>query len=89
VKATENVQRAQSAVAARYSGTDSKMRTAADSLERIKQKQAEKSARFAAAEEIAATENSDELSEKLKAAGITKSGTNAQDVLARLKAKKK
>ena len=40
VKATENVQRAQAAVAERHSGSHSKMRTAMDSLERIKEKQA-------------------------------------------------
>ena len=41
VKATENVQRAQAAVAERHSGSHSKMRTAMDSLDRIKEKQLE------------------------------------------------
>jgi len=89
VKATESVQKAQSAVAARYSGTDSKMRTATDSLERIKQKQAERSARMSAAAEMAADETTDELADKLRAAGITSSAHSAQAVLERIKAKKK
>ena len=38
VRATENVQRAQAAVAQRHSGSNSKLRTAMDSLERIKEK---------------------------------------------------
>ena len=89
VKATESVQKAQSAVAARYSGTDSKMRTATDSLERIKQKQAERAARMSAASELAAEETTDELADKLRAAGITNSAHSAQAVLERIKAKKK
>src|SRR5690606_3261629 len=43
VKATENVQRAQPAVAERHSGSNSKLQTAMESLERIKEKQAQKS----------------------------------------------
>ena len=76
-------------MAARYSGTDSKMRTATDSLERIKQKQAERAARMSAASELASEEATDELADKLRAAGITNSAHSAQAVLERLKAKKK
>src|SRR3990167_6505877 len=46
VKANESVQRAQAAVAERHSGSHSKMRTAMDSLERIKEKQALKAAQM-------------------------------------------
>ena len=42
VKATEKVQRAQSAVASRHAGAGSSMRSAVDSLERLKTKQAER-----------------------------------------------
>lgn len=88
VKATENVQRAQAAVAERHSGTNSKMRTAMDSLERIKEKQALKAAQMAAAEEMSESSADASLQEKLEKAGITGAGKNADDVLARLKAKK-
>lgn len=85
VKATENVQRAQSAVAERHSGTNAKLRTAMDSLERIKEKQALKQAQMNAAGELAEETMTDSLDEKLKAAGIAPNGSSAQKVLDRLK----
>lgn len=88
VKATENVQRAQAAVAERHSGSDSKMRTAMDSLERIKEKQALKSAQMSAAKELHEESAESSLQEKLEEAGIAPTGKSADDVLARLKAKK-
>ncbi|UTA48052.1 PspA/IM30 family protein [Simiduia sp. 21SJ11W-1] len=88
VKATENVQRAQAAVAERHSGSHSKMRTAMDSLERIKEKQALKAAQMAAAEEMSESSADASLQEKLEKAGIAGSAKSADDVLARLKAKK-
>lgn len=87
VKATEAVQRAQSAVAARHSGVDSSMRTATDSLARIKERQNERRAKFEAAEELASEEGDSGLDAKLRAAGITDSAAGASDVLARLRAK--
>ena len=88
VKATEMVQRAQSAVAARHSGADSSMRSAVDSLERLKTKQAERAATFEAASELAASTEEVSLDDKLKAAGIVDGGASGGDVLARLKAKR-
>ncbi|MFT5083383.1 MAG: phage shock protein A [Lentisphaeria bacterium] len=85
VKATDSVQKAQATVAARYSGSNSKLRTAMDSLDRIKEKQALKSAQMKAANELAAETVDDTLQTKLQAAGITSSGASAQDVLDRLK----
>lgn len=87
VKATENVQRAQAAVAERHSGSHSKMRTAMDSLDRIKEKQALKSAQMAAASELAEETSDVSLQEKLAKAGITANGNSADDILERLKAK--
>ncbi len=87
VKATENVQRAQSAVAERHSGTDSRLRTAMDSLERIKEKQTLKQAQMNAATELAKDGLQDSLDEKLKAAGIAPDGSSAEKVLERLKNK--
>lgn len=87
VKATEKVQRAQAAVAARNSGSDSSMRGAVDSLERLKTRQAERAAKFEAANELAESTEEVSLEAKLKAAGIVDGGASGSDVLARLKAK--
>ncbi len=87
VKATENVLRAQSAVAERHSGTNSKLRTAMDSLDRIKEKQDLKQAKINAASEISQDGTEDSLDEKLKAAGIAPNGSSAEKVLERLKNK--
>jgi phage shock protein A len=88
VKATENVQRAQAAVAQRNSGSQAKMRTAMDSLERIKERQMLKDAEMAAANEVAADHADDALQAKLEQAGITSSGHSAADVLERIKHKR-
>ena len=88
VKATETVQKAQAAVAARHSGTGSSMRSALDSLERLKNKQAERAAKFEAASELAESTEEVSLDDKLKAAGIVDGGASGGDVLARLKAKR-
>jgi len=88
VKATEKVQKAQAAVAARHSGAGSSMRSAIDSLERLKAKQTERAARFEAASELAGSMEEVSLQDKLKAAGIVGGGASGGDVLARLKAKR-
>lgn len=88
VKANDSVQRAQVAVSERHSGSNSKMRTAMDSLERIKEKQALKSAQMAAAGELSEELSDVSLQQKLEEAGITSSSKSADDVLARIKAKK-
>ena len=87
VKATESVQKAQAATAARHSGANAKMATATESLERIKQRQAERSAQMEAASEMSGDAAENDLQSKLKAAGITQSDSNANSVLERLKAK--
>lgn len=87
VKATENVQRAQAAVSERHSGSHSKMRTAMDSLERIKEKQALKSAQMSAASELAEETSDTSLQTKLEQAGITSSANSADSILERLKNK--
>jgi len=88
VKATEAVQRAQKVVAQRHSGSNSKLRTALDSLERIKENQKLSAAQMSAAHELSQEIGETSLDQKLEAAGITGS-TKAQDVLERLKAKAK
>ena len=88
VKATESAQKAQSAVAARHSGQNSAMGSAMESLERIRERQQLNSAQMQAAEQMAAEETGSSLDSRLKAAGIGASDRKAEDVLARLKAKK-
>ena len=88
VKATEKVQKAQAAVAARHSGAGSSMRSALDSLEKLKTKQAERAAKFEAASELAESTEEVSLENKLKAAGIVGGGARGGDVLARLRAKR-
>ncbi|TBU94498.1 PspA/IM30 family protein [Phytopseudomonas dryadis] len=88
VKATESVQKAQMAVAQRYGGSQAKLHTAVESLERIKQQQAERAAKMEAAAELAeASSIDDSLDAKLRAAGIVADKANADNVLARLKDK--
>ncbi|KEQ17940.1 PspA/IM30 family protein [Endozoicomonas numazuensis] len=87
VKATESVQKAQAACAAKHSGVNSKMATATDSLERIKRRQAERAAQMEAASELSGDTVESDLQSKLKAAGITKTDSDASSVLERLKAK--
>ncbi|KJU77565.1 phage shock protein A (IM30), suppresses sigma54-dependent transcription [Ectopseudomonas oleovorans] len=90
VKATESVQKAQMAVAQRYGGSQAKLQTAVESLERIKQKQAERAAKMEASAELAATSApEDSLEAKLRAAGIKADNASADSVLARLKDKSK
>ncbi|PAT42574.1 PspA/IM30 family protein [Vandammella animalimorsus] len=89
VKATENVQRAQATVAERYSGGQSRVQTALDSLERIKQKQAERGARLQAAAELAQENAEDALDARLRQAGISPDAHSASSVLARLKAQQR
>lgn len=87
VKATESVQKAQVAVSSRHMGANSKVKTALDSLERIKSKQAEKAAELEAAEELADADNGSDLEAKLKAAGIVPGGSaSGKDKLAQLMA---
>ncbi|WP_417553082.1 PspA/IM30 family protein [Marinomonas fungiae] len=89
IKATESVQKAQVAVSSRHMGANSKVKTALDSLDRIKQKQQEKAAELEAAEEMAAAENGSDLEARLKASGIVPGGAaTGQDKLAQILAKK-
>jgi phage shock protein A len=88
VKATESVQRAQAAVAKRHSGTDSKMRTAMDSLQRIKEKQDLKAAKMSAADELTQESKENSLKSKLEDAGIITRGSHSREILDKLKIKK-
>ena len=64
------------------------MSGAVDSLERLKTRQAERSAQFEAASELAESTEGTSLQDKLKSAGIVDGGAKGGDILARLKAKR-
>ena len=85
VKATDSVQRAQAAVSERHSGSNSKLRTAMDSLERIKERQDLRSAQMSAAKELAEETGDQSLENRLEKAGIKPHGKSADDILKRLK----
>lgn len=85
VKATEAVQRAQGAVAARHSGANGKVGTALDSLERIQARQAERGARMAAAAQLEAETGDNDLNAKLASAGLLGSSGNVDSILDRFR----
>ncbi len=90
IKATESVQKAQVAVSSRHMGANSKVKTALDSMERIKAKQAQRGAELDAAEELAGEASGSSLDAKLKAAGIQPGGSvSGSNKLAQLLAAKK
>ena len=84
VKATESVQKAQVAVSSRHLGANSKMKTAAESLNRIQSKQQQRQAELESAEELADDESGDSLEKRLQQAGISGSNASAEDELAKI-----
>ena len=90
VKATESVQKAQVAVSSRHMGANSKVKTALDSLDRIKDKQKMRAAELEAAEEMASDDSGTGLDAKLKAAGLQSGGdVSGSSKLAQILAAKK
>lgn len=85
VKATEAVQRAQSAVSARHSGANSKIGTALDSLERIKLRQEEQGARFEAAQQLENETGDGDLKKRLSQAGLVEDRSNVDGILERFR----
>jgi phage shock protein A len=85
VRVTESVQRAQSAIAARHSGTNSKMRNALDSLERVKERQLEQAARLDAAHQLASSDGDSELRARLQQAGLVEDTSSADSILDRFR----
>jgi phage shock protein A len=86
VKVNDSVQRAQAAVASRGAGATAALGSAADSLKRIKERQAIQEERFRAAGELEDKRTGADLDAKLQAAGILPGASSADDILARLKA---
>lgn len=85
VKTTEKVQKANELAAAKFSGSESALNKATDSLERIKERQQKREDQSAAAVELEAEEGDGNLQDRLKKAGIVDSDSSASSVLERLK----
>jgi phage shock protein A len=88
VRVNDSVQRAQSAVVARSGVAGSTLGSAADSLKRIKERQAIQAEKFNAAGELEDKRTGADLDAKLRSAGILPGEASANDVLARLQAPK-
>ena len=84
VKVNESVQKAQAAVSARGAGAGASLGSAADSLARIKERQAIRGEKIKAAGELEDRRTGADLDEKLRLAGILPGQSSADDVLARL-----
>lgn len=87
VKTTESVQKASAAITDNFASSNSKILSAKDSLERIKQRQQNTFDRLAAAEQLEAENADKSLSDKMKESGIGPQENSASSVLERLKAK--
>jgi phage shock protein A len=87
VKTTQSVQKATSAITDNFVASNSKLLSAKDSLERIKQKQTLFDDKLKAAEQLESEDSDASLKNKLRGAGIGAQQSNAQSILARLKTK--
>jgi len=87
VKTTESVQKATMAVNNTLSANDNSMSSAKASLERIKQRQADRADQLSAAKQLDSEANGDDLKNRMAEAGIGDNSSKGNDVLARLKAK--
>lgn len=88
VKTTEKVQKANALAAAKSSGSNSALRSATDSLERIKARQQKREDQAAAALSLESEENGGDLQARLKSAGIVDSDSSGSSILERLKKQK-
>ena len=87
VKVNDSVQKAQTSVALQSAGAHSKIGSAADSLQRIKQRQAVQEERLRVGQEFEDKRTGADLDAKLRDAGILPGHASADDVLARLTAR--
>lgn len=88
VKTTESVNKANEAIATRFSGSHAALRSATESLERIKAKQQKKTDRLQAALDLQEEENGENLHAKLQEAGIISKKATADSILERLRAER-
>ena len=80
----ESVQKAQASVASSYGGATASLGSAADSLARLKERQAVREEKFKAQAELEDMRTGADLDAKLQAAGLLPGHSSADDILARL-----
>ena len=85
LRVNQSVHRAQASVSARYNGSESRLQTAKDSLERLQQRQDLESRTLTASQELQDESSSKSLKERLEAAGIKPDTDTAEAVLERLR----
>lgn len=85
VKTTESIQKASAAISSNYASSSTKMLSARDSLERIKERQQRSLDIMEAEQELLAATGEKTLEERLEQAGIPESKASANAVLNRLK----
>lgn len=88
VKTTAKVQQANDLASAKFSGSSSSMRSATDSLERIKARQQKREDQASAAVDLESETSGDDLQARLKNAGIVDSESSGSSILDRLKKQK-
>ncbi len=88
VKTTAKVQQANDLASAKFSGSNSSMRSATDSLERIKARQQKREDQASAAVDLESETSGDDLQARLKNAGIVDSESSGSSILDRLKKQK-
>ncbi|MBF0136637.1 MAG: PspA/IM30 family protein [Magnetococcus sp. DMHC-1] len=87
VKTTESVQKATQAITDNYASTTSRISTAKESLDRIRNRQQELDDRLKAGETLRMETTGEGLQERLKQAGIGANSGSAADILARIKSR--
>jgi phage shock protein A len=88
VKVTESVQKAQEQIVNHGAGAASTLNNAAASLQRIKERQAARSAQFEAADKLAEIQSGGDLDRRLADAGLLEGPGSGASVLARLKSQR-
>lgn len=86
VRANESVQQAQAQIASNTHGAQSQLGSAADSLARLKERQAVRDEKFRASAELEDMRTGADLDAKLEKAGLLPGASSADDILARLSA---
>lgn len=86
VRANDSLQKAQASVATNYNGTVSSLGSAADSLKRLRERQAIQDEKFKAAAELEDMRSGADLDAKLRNAGLLEGQSSADSILARLSA---
>lgn len=85
IKSTEAAQKASEATAAQFSGSNSSLRSASASMERIKAKQQQRKDKMKAARELEKDAAGGDLKDKLAAAGVIGKQSSASSILDRYK----